>query len=57
MAVQLDLHIAIREAYVNAMARGTTEREAFELATALVLDRDPQPVRDARRLVSVMLSE
>ena len=49
-------HLAIRETYRRAMAERKTQREAFDLALALLLEKQPQALRAARRAVAVMLA-
>ena len=52
----MDLHLAVRETYRRAITAGQKQREAFHLVIALVLDRQPQPLRSARRAAAEMLA-
>lgn len=55
-SLRSDLHVSVREAYRRAMAERRTEAEAYDLALAVVLERWPQEMAHARRLVAVMLA-
>jgi hypothetical protein len=51
-----DLHLAVQETYRQAMTRGRTKREAFDLVVSFVLERQPQPLRSARRSAGTILA-
>jgi hypothetical protein len=55
MGIPLDLHHAVRKTDRQAIAERRGQREAFDLALNLVLERQPQARPPARRAVAIML--